>query len=155
MRVGPQRIALKNWCFWIVMLEKTLESPMDCKEIQPVSPRENQSWIHWKDWCWSSNTLATWCKELTPWKRPWCWERLKGGREEDDRGWDGWMASLTWWTWVWASSGSWWRIGKSGVLESMGLQRVGHNWATELNWETFWKMPVQLNFVNRCQEKKP
>ena len=53
--------------------------------------------IHWKDWCWSSNTLATWCKERTHWKRPWCWERLKAGGEGDDRRWDGWMASLTWW----------------------------------------------------------
>ena len=61
--------------------------------------------IHWKDWCWSwsSNTLATWCKELTHWRRPWCWERLKAGGEGDDRGWDGWMASLTQWTWVWVN----------------------------------------------------
>ena len=79
--------ALKNWCFGTVVLEKTLESPLDCKEIKPVNPKGNQSWVHWKDWCWSwnSNTLATWCKELTPWKRPWCWERLKAG-EEGDRG---------------------------------------------------------------------
>ena len=85
--------ALKNWCFWTVMLEKTLESPLDCKEIQPVHPKGNQSWIfiHWKDWCWSwnSNTLATWCEELTHWKRPWCWERLKAGGKGDGKGWDG------------------------------------------------------------------
>ena len=64
--------ALKNWCFWTVVLEKTLESPLDCKEIQSVLN------IHWKDWCWSwnSNTLATWCEELTHWKRLWYWERL-------------------------------------------------------------------------------
>ena len=74
--------------------------------------------------------LATWSEELTPWKRPWCWERLKAGGEGDDRGLDGWTASLTWWTWVWASSGSWWRTGKPGVL---GSQRVGHDWTTELN----------------------
>ena len=101
----------KNWFFQTVVLEKTLESPLDCKEIQPVHPKGNQSWnIHWKDWCWSwsSNTLATWCEELTHWKRPWCWERLKAGEEGDDRGWNSWMASLTRWTWVWASSGSWW-----------------------------------------------
>ena len=91
--------------------------------------------IHWKDWCWSwnSNPLATWCEELTHWKRPWCWERLKAGGEGDDRGWDGWMASLTHWTWVWASSGSWWWTGKPGVLQSMGSPRVGHDWAAELN----------------------
>ena len=91
--------------------------------------------IHWKDWCWSwnSNTLATWFEELTQWKRPWCWAILKAGGEGDNRGWDGWMASPTWWTRVWVSSGSWW-TGKPGVLQSMGWQRVGHDWATELNW---------------------
>ena len=78
--------------------------------------------------------LATWCEELTPWKRPWCWERLKAGGEEDDRGWDGWMASPTQWSWVWVNSGSWWWTGRPGVLQSMGLQRVGHAWVTELNW---------------------
>ena len=89
-----------------------------------------------KDWCWSwgSNTLATWCEELTYWKRPWCWERLKTGGEGDDSGWDGWMASLSRYTWVRGSSGSWWWTGKPGVLQSMGSQRVGHEWATELNW---------------------
>ena len=92
--------------------------------------------IHWKDWGWSwnFNTLATWCEEVTKWKRPWCWERLRVGWEGDDRGWDGWMASPTQWTWVEVNSGSWWCTGRPGVLQSMGLQRVGHNWATELNW---------------------
>ena len=91
--------------------------------------------IHWKDWCWSwnSSTLATWCKELTHWERLWCWERLKVGGEGDDRGWDGWMASLTQGTWVWINSRSWWWTGRSGMLKSMGLQRVGHDWTTELN----------------------
>ena len=79
-------------------------------------------------------TLATWCEELTHWKRPWCWERLKTGGERDDRGWDGWMASLTQQTWVWINSRSWWWTGRPDVLQFMGLQRVGHNWATELNW---------------------
>ena len=90
--------------------------------------------IHWKDWCWSwsSNTLATLCKELTHWKRPWCWKRMKAGGEGDDRRWDGLMASPTWWTWVWASSGSWWWTGKPGVLQSLGSQRVRHDWVTEL-----------------------
>ena len=67
-------------------------------------------------------------------EKPWCWERLKAGGEGDDKGWDGWMALLTQWTWVWVNSGSWWWTGRPGVLQSMGLQRVGHNWATELNW---------------------
>ena len=66
----------------------------------------------------------------------WCWEGLRAGGEGDDRGWDGWMASLTWWTWVWVDSGSWWWTGRPGVLQSMGLQRVGHKWATELNWNS-------------------
>ena len=92
--------------------------------------------IHWKEWCWSwnSNNLATWCEELTHWKRPWGWERLKAGGEGDDRGCDVWRASLTWQMWVWANSGCWWWTGKPGVLQSMGSQRAGHNWATELNF---------------------
>ena len=97
-----------------------------------------------KDWCWSwnFNTLATWCKELTHWERPWFWERLKTG-EGDDRGWAGWMTSLNQWTWVWASFGSWRWAGKPGVLQSMGLQSVGHVWVTELNctdYTGFWAM---------------
>ena len=79
---------------------------------------------------WSSNTLAPWCKEVSHWKRPWCWERLKVGGEGDDRGWDGWMAPPTRRTWVWASSGSWWWTGRPGVLQSVWSQRVGHDWAT-------------------------
>ena len=117
-----------------------------CKEIfiyAKTARRSNQSIlkeinlnIQWKDWCWSwnSNTFATWWEELAHWKRLWCWERLKAGGEGDDRGSDGWMASLTRWTWVWASSGSWWWTGKPGVLQSMGSQRVKHDWVTELNW---------------------
>ena len=104
----------------------------------PTSPSSRKSIlnIHWKDWCWSwnSNTLVTWCEELTHFKRPWYWERLKVGGQGDDRGWDGWMASPTRWMWVWASSGSWWWTGRPGVLQSMGSQRVRHDWATELNW---------------------
>ena len=73
----------------------------------------------------------------THWKRPWCWERLKAGGEGDDRGWDDWMASPTLWTWVWVSSGSCWWTRKPGILQSMGSQRVGHDWATELNWSEF------------------
>ena len=85
------------------------------------------------------------CKELTHWKRPWCWEGLGAGGEEDNRGWDGWMASLTRWTWVWVNSGSWWWTGRPGVLRLMGSQRVGHDWATELNWtELNWM--VSLNY---------
>ena len=88
---------------------------------------------HWC-WSWNSSTLATSCEELTHWKRLWCWERLGARGEGDDRGWDGWMASLTRWTWVWVNSGSWWWTGRPGMLRFMGSQRVGHDWATELNW---------------------
>ena len=92
--------------------------------------------IHWEDWCWSwnSNTLVTWCEELTHLKISWCWEWLKAGGEGDDRGWEGWIASPTWWTQVWWGSGSWWSTGKPGVLKPTGSQRVGHDWATGLNW---------------------
>ena len=81
--------ALKNWCFWTVVLEKTLESPLDSKEIHPIHPKGNQSWIFIGSWNWNSNTLATWSEELTHLKRPWCWERLRAGGEGVDRGWDG------------------------------------------------------------------
>ena len=105
-------------------------------DLTSQSKRKSVLNIHWRDWCWgwSSNTLATWCEELTHWKRPWCWERLKAGGEGDDRVGDGWMASPIQWTWVWIGSGSWWWMGKPGVLQSTGSQRVGHNRATELNW---------------------
>ena len=82
--------------------------------------------------------MATWCKEPTHWKRPWCQKRLRAGGEGNIRGWDGWMASLTQRTWVWANSGRRWRTGKSGMLESMGSQRVRHNWATENNNKWYW-----------------
>ena len=98
---------------------------------------------------WNSSTLATSCEELTHWKRLWCWEGLRAGREGDNRGWDGWMASLTRWTRVCVNSGSWWWTGRPGVLRFMGSQRVRHDWATELNWtelkpqsSTFaWQIP--------------
>ena len=137
---------VKNWCFWTVVLEKTLENPLNCKEIQPIHPKGDQSWVHWKNWCWSwnSSTLATSCEVLTHLKRLWCWDGLGAGGEGDDRGWDGWMVSLTQWTWVWVNSGSWWWTGRPGVLRFMGLQRVGHNWETELNW---------TNHSKHCKEK--
>ena len=122
--------APKNWCFWTVVLEKTLESPLDCKEIQPVHPKGNQIWI-----LLEGLMLKLKLQYFGRLKRPWCWERLKVGREGDYKGWDGWTASLTQWTWVWASSGSWWWTGTPGVLQSMGSQRVRHDWATEPNWQ--------------------
>ena len=117
--------ALKLWC-WRGLLR-----------VPWTARRSTQSILKeislWKDWCWSwnSNNFATWCEEQTHLKRPWCWERLKVGGEGDDRGWDGWMASPTQWTWVWVASRSGWWTGKPGVLQSMGLQRAGHDWVTE------------------------
>ena len=124
--------------------------------------------VHWKDWCWSwnSNTLATWCKELTHLKRLWCWERLKAWVEGDNRGWDGGMASLTQWTWIWVNSRNWWWTGKPGVLRFIGSQRVGHDWVTELSWfelvlpspnqfkpvfiqNPYYSDPAKLKFQNR------
>jgi len=140
---------LKIWCFWTVVLYKTLESPLDCKDIQPVHPKGNQSWIFIGRTDAEAETFQlklrlfswSWDDELTHRKRPWCWKRLKAGIEGDDRGWDGCMASWTQWTWLsghefWINSNSrsWWWTGIPGVLQSMGLQRVGHNWATELKW---------------------
>ena len=128
---------LKSWCFWIVVLEKTIESPLDCKAIQPVHPKGSQSWIFIGRT--NAETLIFWPPDAKSWhlKRPWCWERLKAGGEGDDRGWDGWVASPTPWTWVWVSSLSWWWTERPGVLQSMGSQRVGHNWVTELNCTDF------------------
>ena len=115
-------------------------------------------WVNSRSWWWAGRpgllwsmglqrvrhdlvTELNWCEELTYWTRPWCWERLKVGGEGDDRGWDGWMASLTQWTWVWVNSESWWWTGKPGMLQSMGLQRVRHNWATEMNWKVEFNFP--------------
>ena len=105
------------WC------RRCFESPLDCREIQPVHPKGNQSWIFVGRTDAEAETpilLATWCKELTHWERPWCWARLKAGGKGEDRGWDDWLTSLTLWTWIWASSGSWWWTGKPGMLQSMG-----------------------------------
>ena len=129
--------ALKNWCFWTVVLEKTLESPLDCKEIQPVHPTLNQSWVFIGRTDAEGETPIVWSPHaMTYWKRPWCWEGLDGGGDGDNRGWDSWMASQTQCTWVWVDSRRWWWTGRPGMLWFMGSQRVGHDWATELNWFT-------------------
>ena len=94
-----------------------------------------------------SSTLATSCEELTYWKRLWCWEGLGAGGEGDDRGWDGWMASLTRWTWVWVNSGSWWWTGRPGVLQFMGSQRVGQDWETELNWPPIYMLITTSSLI--------
>ena len=110
--------------------------------------RSNQEWC----WSWNSSTLATSCEELTHLKRLWCWEGLGAGGEGDDRGWDGWVALLTRWTLVWVNSRSWWWTGRPGMLWFMGSQRVGHDWASELNWTStldfiFCFLVFIINFV--------
>ena len=129
--------APKNRCFWTVVLEKMLENSSDFKEILPIHPKGNQSWIFIGRTDAEAETPILWPPDAKNWltgKDPdagkdWRWEE-----NGDNRGWDGWMASPTPWTWVWVSSRSSWWTGKPGVLQSMGSQRIVHDWATELNW---------------------
>ena len=142
--------ALKNWCFWTVVLEKTLESPLDCKEIQSVHPKGNQSWIFIERTDSEAETPIVWpsdAKNRLIGKYRF-WESLKAGGEVDDRGWDGWMASPTQWARVCKTFGSWWWTGKPGVLQSMGSQRVTHNWATELRWTD---ADIFIKFEEQCR----
>ena len=117
---------------WTVVLEKTLESPMDCQKIKPVNPQGNQSWIFIGRTDTKAETSILWPPDAKNWlwKKPWCWERLTAKGEKGSRGQDGWMASPSQWAWVWASSRSWWRTGKPSMLQSTGSQRVGNDWAT-------------------------
>ena len=139
----------KNWCFWAVVWEKSLESLLDSKEIQPVHPKGNQSWVfigRTDAEAETPSTLAAWCQELTHLKRPWCWERLRAGREGDDTGWEGWMASPTQWTWVWVNSGSWWWTGRPGLLRSMGSQS---RTTERLNWTDALQYSCLENSMDR------
>ena len=122
--------------FELLCWRRLLRVPWTARRSNWSTLRKSVLNIHWKDQCWSwnANTLTTWCEELTHLKRPCLWERLRAGGEGDDRGWDGWMALQTQWTWVLVGSGSWWWPGKPGMLQSMRSQRVRHDWATELNW---------------------
>ena len=139
--------APKNWGFWAVGWRRLLRVPWTARISNQSILKEISPGRLWKDWCWgwNSSTLATSCEELTHWKRLWCWEGLGAEGEGDDRGWDGWMASPTWWTWVWVNSGSWWWTGRPGMLQFMGSQRVGHDWATSLSLFTFlhWRRKWQ------------
>ena len=125
-RINPFEL----WCW-----RRLLRVPWTARRSNQSVLKESVLNIHWKDWCWNwnSNTLATWCEELTHWKRPWCWEILEARGKGDDSVWDGWMASPTQWTWIWVGSWNWWWRGKPGMLQSLASQRFGHDWATELN----------------------
>ena len=127
-----------------------IESPLDCKEIQPVHPKGNQSWcsleglmlkLKLQYFGYLMRRADSFEKTLMVQKR------LRAGREGDDRGWDGWMASPAQWTWVWVASGSWWWTGRPAVLRFMGLQRVRHDWMTELNWTKIPPLSLAFSFV--------
>ena len=124
--------ALKTWCFWAVVLEKTLESPLNSKTIKPVNPKRNQLWIFIGRTEAEAEAPILWPPDGKNWftGRDWCWERLRAG-EEGDRGWDGWMAPPTQCTWTWANFGRQWGSGRPGVLQSTGSQRVRHDLANE------------------------
>ena len=124
---GPQSYNYRNWILTTIWMNQKAILPWNLQ----IKAQPSRSLIFTS---LMTATLATSHEELTHWKRFWCWEELGAVREEDDRGWDGWMASPTRWTWVWVNSGYWWWIGRPGVLQFMGLQWVGHDWAIELNW---------------------
>ena len=145
--------ALKNWCFWPVVLEKTLESPLDCKEIQPVHSKGDQSWVFFGRTDAKAETPILWLPDVKNWligKDSDAGKDLRQG-EKGTTGWDDWMASLTWCTWVWVNSGSCWWTGRPGVLQFVGLQRVGHDWVIELNWRR--QKTCNLK-TRRCRGKK-
>ena len=128
--------ALKNWCYWTVLSDKTFQSPLDCKEIQPVLPKRDQSWVFLGRINVEAETPILWppdVKNWLIWKDPDAgkdWRQEEKGTTEDEMvEWHHW---LNWHVWV--NSGSWWWTERPGVLQSMGSQRVGHDWATELNW---------------------
>ena len=122
----------RNWCFWTVVLERTLESPLDCKETQPVHPKGDQSWVFIGRTDAETETPILWPLDAKNWltgkdlDAGKDWRQEEKGMTEDEM--------VGWHHWVWASSGSWWWTGKPGVLQPMESQRVGHNWVTELNW---------------------
>ena len=123
--------APKNWCFWTVVLERLLRVPWTARRSkQYILTEMNPEYL--------LERLMLKLKLQYFGHLMWCWERLKVGGEWDNRGWDGWMSSLTQWTWVWVTSGSWWWPGRPGLPQSMGSQRVGHDWATQVNWTELW-----------------
>jgi len=157
--------APKNWCFWTVawrVEEGLLRVPWTARRsnqsiLKEISPGCSLEGLMLK---LKLQHFGHSCEELTHWKRPWCWEGLGAGGEGDDRGWDGWMVSLTQWTWVWASCTSWWRTGKPGMLQSMGSQRVRHNWTAFLTMvkpscllPTVYCLPTQLDIARENHDQ--
>ena len=141
----------KNWCFWTVVLEKTLVSPLNCKEIQPVHPKGDQSWVFIGRTDAKTETPVLWPPHAKSWLigKDWCWEGLGAGGERDDRGWDGWKASLTRWTWVWVNSGRWRWTARPVVLQFMGSQRVRQT--EQLNWTETPQCPTALGWAQIFQ----
>ena len=145
---------LRDWCFQTVVLESTLENPLDCKEIKPVHPKGNQLWIF-------IGRIDTEAPKLWPPDaknqligKTWCWERQKA-REVGNRGWDGWMMSPILWTWVWVSIGSWWWTGKPGMLQFVGLQRVGYYLVTKQQKpKTYLSTSVSAVLFHKSQKVK-
>ena len=158
MPFSKENWAPKNWCVWTVVLEKTLENSLDCKEIKLVSSKGNQPWILIGRTDAEAEASKLWPPDAKNWLTG---KDLDAGkdwsrRKRDDRGWDGWMASATQWTWLWASSRSWWWTAKPGELQSVRSQRVGHDWVIELNWKIriiqiirgSWKLILCNSFDN-------
>ena len=140
--------APKNWCFWTVVLEKTLESPLDCK-INPVNPKGNQPWIFIGRIDAEAEAPILWppdAKSQLHWKRPWYWERLKAGGEAANRGWDGWIASPTQWTWIWANSERWWRTGSLACCSPWGCRELDTTEQLKNNMKIPWEFPMLYDF---------
>ena len=149
--------APKNWCFWTVVLEKTLESPLDCKEIKPVHPKGQQSWVFIGRTDAEAETPILWPRHVNSWlivKDPDAGRDWGAGGEGDDRGWDGWMASPTWWMWVWVNSGSWWWTGGLACCDSWGRKESDTterlNW-TELKLFTFSRKDKLSHKKTQCK----
>ena len=140
----------RNDAFELCCWRRLLRVPWTARRSNQSILKEISPEYSLKDWSrsWSSSTLATWCEELTHWKSPWCWERLKAGGEGDNRGWDGWMASPGWWIWVWASPRSWRWTGKPGLLQSMGSKWVEHDWTDLIGLKSIKGKNLQKQALN-------
>ena len=138
---------LKNWCFWTVVLEKTLKSLLDCKEIKQVKPKGNQSWIFIGRCDAEAEAPLLWSPDAKNWLivKTVCWKRLKAGGEGDDRGWDGWVASLIRWRWVWVNSRSWWWTGSLSCCDSWGCKEMDTTQC--LHYVQMWELDHKKGWV--------